>query len=193
MMPITYTNRMGKSYALRQSTTKKGNTRYYFSTKESGDPVETMPEGYEIYEHPNGQVFLRREQPQVITDEELEIVRRGIEREAAVDHYILDVKDKAIIVYTADQAPDSMVDTFRGLGVSSNLRETLASTLSYTAMMRFTLEDEEKRAFLAERYCFRGRIDDWIPLDAPAPLAQQVEQFVYHLGRDSFYELHLGF
>jgi len=30
----------------------------------------------------------------------------------------------------------------------------------YTALLRFTLEDTEKRLFRVERWCFRGSIDD---------------------------------
>jgi hypothetical protein len=32
-------------------------------------------------------------------------------------------------------------------------------------MMQFILDDKEERLFTAQRYCFRGSIDDWIDID----------------------------
>jgi hypothetical protein len=34
-----------------------------------------------------------------------------------------------------------------------------AADQNYTAMLRFFLEDKEKRIFSVERFCFRGRSD----------------------------------
>jgi predicted O-methyltransferase YrrM len=60
---------------------------------------------------------------------------------------------------------------------------------SYMAMLRFTLIDRKTRVFVAERFCFRGSVDDWIPIAGPGTLAAHVRRFVKHLGRESFYEL----
>ncbi len=49
--------------------------------------------------------------------------------------------------------------------------------------------DRETRAFATERFCFRGSVDDWIHIGGPGPLAEQVEKYVKHLGRESMYEL----
>jgi hypothetical protein len=37
-----------------------------------------MPDGFEIYENPNAQVFIRKIPPQFITDDEKAIVEDGI-------------------------------------------------------------------------------------------------------------------
>jgi len=60
---------------------------------------------------------------------------------------------------------------------------------TYAAMMRFRLLDEEKRMFQTERFCFRGGVDDWIPIGPEGPLGFLVAKFVKHLGRESFFEL----
>jgi hypothetical protein len=60
----------------------------------------------------------------------------------------------------------------------------------YTAMLRFTLIDKEARIFVAERFCFRGSVDDWIPIAGPNTLAAHVRKFVKHLGQESFYDLY---
>ncbi|MDD2456587.1 MAG: hypothetical protein PHE10_09700, partial [Kiritimatiellae bacterium] len=72
---------------------------------------------------------------------------------------------------------------FRGRDLSPEERQQHAS---YQAVMRFSLVDRETRAFTVERYCFRGRIDDWIWLDGPGALAGLARKYVKHLGQDSF-------
>ena len=62
-MPVTHTNRKAKTYYLHQGTTKTGNPKYFFALRDEGELVETIPPGYEIYENPNAQVFLRRKWP----------------------------------------------------------------------------------------------------------------------------------
>jgi hypothetical protein len=42
-----------------------------FAMKSEGQLADRIPEGFEIYENPNAQVFLRRIPPKIITDEEL--------------------------------------------------------------------------------------------------------------------------
>ena len=50
--------------------------------------------------------------------------------------------------------------------------------------------DPAERLFAAERWCFRGSIDDWIPMiGRAAPLPDMVRTYVQHLGKDSFYDL----
>ena len=36
--------------------------------------------------------------------------------------------------------------------------------------MRFVLEDKKQRIFIAERFCFKGSIDDWIDIGGPDSL-----------------------
>src|SRR2546428_3253838 len=83
-VPITHTNAKGKTYYLHQGTTKTGKPRYYFSMDSGGPLTNTLPEGFEIYENPNAQVFLRRIPPQVITDEERQVIEDGMRKYAGV-------------------------------------------------------------------------------------------------------------
>jgi hypothetical protein len=59
-VPITHTNAKGQTFALYQGTTKTGKPRYYFAMQSEGTLAKAIPAGYEIYENPNAQVFLRR-------------------------------------------------------------------------------------------------------------------------------------
>ena len=58
-MAIEYINRKGDTYYLHERKTKTGKPKYHFSMKKDGELVESIPHGYEIYENPNAQVFLR--------------------------------------------------------------------------------------------------------------------------------------
>src|SRR5215469_12297269 len=94
-VPITYTNAKGKTYYLHQGTTKTGKPKYYFSMESKGTLAESIPEGFEIYENPNAQVFLRRTPPKIITDEERQVVEDGMRTYADVQDYKIDVRGNA--------------------------------------------------------------------------------------------------
>jgi hypothetical protein len=68
LMPIQHINRRRQTYYLHERKTKTGTPNYFFSMKSEGSLVEEIPEGYEIYENPNAQVFMRKIQPQIISD-----------------------------------------------------------------------------------------------------------------------------
>lgn len=61
-MPITYTNRLGKTYYLCVQQ-QEGQTHYFFSQKAEYERVRAMPKGYRIYEHDDGMVTLRKVRP----------------------------------------------------------------------------------------------------------------------------------
>jgi hypothetical protein len=64
----------------------------------------------------------------------------------------------------------------------------MTANQNYTAMLRFRLVDKEQRTFTAERFCFRGSIDDWIFLDGPDTLEKLLKRYVKLLGTDSFFD-----
>jgi len=167
-MPVTYVNRKRDTYCLHVGTTKTGKPRYWFSTKADGDLVNAIPEGYEVYENPDAQVFLRKIVPQFVTPEEVAVVKQGLDRYAPDQHCLLDVRKADIIVYHSKRG---------------NL---------YQKMLRFTLDDKKDRTFRVQRWCFRGSIDGWIDRwmsGGFGELPVLVQTFCPHLGRDSFYDL----
>jgi hypothetical protein len=60
---IEYTNRRGQVYYLYQGVTKTGKPKYYFSMSLKEEGITAIPDGYEIYENPNAQIFLRKKEP----------------------------------------------------------------------------------------------------------------------------------
>jgi hypothetical protein len=187
---VEYTNRKGKTYYLHAGKTKKGNPRYHFSMEAPGELVKEIPEGYEIYENPNAQVFLRKIQPKEILDEEMAILEKELRSHAKPTKYIIDTKAKVISIFWTDQSGPKMGDLSSFFGMA-RMEESYESHAYFTPIFRFTLVDPKERLFIAERFCFRGSIDDWMHLldGGPDSLQTLVTRYVKNLGEDSFYEL----
>ncbi|MEI8244002.1 MAG: hypothetical protein WCI17_12090, partial [bacterium] len=99
--------------------------------------------------------------------------------------YRAEVKKDIIAVYQADSAEGH--DLFAELCGRRHLSEQeKLKRVTYTAVLRFTLVDKNPRVFGTERFCFRGSIDDWIPLGKIGTLASLASQFIRHLGQESF-------
>jgi hypothetical protein len=192
-MPITYTNAKEQTYFLHRACTKLGKPKYYFSRKRDGPLADSIPEGFEIYENPNAQVFLRRIPPKLITDEERQIVADGMRTYASVQDYKIEVKGTAIVIYPADQDRDTLARIFRDYGSSpeerARIMKVLRQNLHYSPMLQFILVDEQRRLFSAQRFCFRGAIEDWIGLGSLDTLTTLVRRYVKHLGKESYFEL----
>jgi hypothetical protein len=185
-MPLTHVNRKRDTYYLHVGKTKAGKPKYWFAKSTAGDLVESMPEGYEIYENPDAQVFLRKIVPQLVTPAEVAVVQEGVKRYAPGKNCIVDVQKDHIVVHHAERGA---LDLERfGFGV----RELPVSYRNYMKVMRFRLVDEKDRTYRVQRWCFRGSIDRWIDLwesGSEGKLSDLVKRFCPHIGQESFYEL----
>jgi hypothetical protein len=101
-MVVTYVNRKQQTYFLHGGKTKTGKSKFFFSKDSEGDVLDAIPEGYEVYENPNAQVFLRKKTPQVITDAEVRVVKAGLQRHAKYGNCIVDVKKEHIVVHESE-------------------------------------------------------------------------------------------
>ncbi len=187
-MAITYTSRTGKTYYLHTGPKRGGGIQYYFSSKATGTLAEHLPKGFEVYESVNGQVYLRRQQPKLIRDSEVDCVRRRIASPRGVHRYKIEVRGNVLTVHESSSdfgflrefaAPFALPRT-------DDLAERFAH---YQPVLRFALVDADQRLFASERYCFRGSVDDWISIGLPGKLEKLAGQFLKHLGQESFYEL----
>ncbi len=188
---IKYINFRGDTYYLHQGKTRTGKPKYFFSMKKDGALAREIPDGYEIYENPNGQVFLRKTQTRIFTDEEINIVEKGIKNFAKLKIFKTDTKKNQIIIYLPDQDIGALKEIFSDylLPNDPRLEQSLRRSLTFSPMMRFILVDERDRIFQVERMCFLGSIDDWIFLDSDNNLKRLVKQYCSHLGKESFFDL----
>ncbi len=114
-MPITYTNRKGRTYYLCQGVTKTGKPRYYFATTAEENRVERVPEGYVISESVNGVVSLAKERPLLILEREVTTVKNAIQKHPRAKSYRVSVKSDRIEIY--EHVGTDPGDLFAGLQV----------------------------------------------------------------------------
>ena len=190
-MSITYTNAKGRVYYLHKGQTTAGKERYYFSMNTEGSICTSIPEGYEIYEHPNAQVFLRKIPDRIILDEEKDVVESGMRIFSSLKTYKIDIRKNTIQIYTPNQdinALESILKTISPLAAIA--KQAINDAVNYSPDMQFILTDKEKRIFVAQRYCYLGGIDDWIHIGSPDSLGALVKKYVKHLGKESFFDLY---
>ncbi len=190
IMNVCHTARDGTIYYLHVGKTRKGNPTYFFSTKAKGDLADSLPAGYEVYENIRGQVFLRRPPAKIFTDQEIGQTRQALNNHAEEWRYKIEIKKNAIIIHEASDSFAALEQIATPWKSRQELREYAIRHANYMAVMRFVLVDAEKRLFLAERFCFRGSVDDWIDIGGGlGQLPMLLKKFVRHLGHESIYDL----
>jgi hypothetical protein len=189
---MAYVNRRGNVYYVFQGLTKTGKPKYYVSLKaksDAGQQIDSLPDDFELYEDPtDARVSVRKKQPSDIHDFELEFVR---DRVSAVQNLIARVviQGRSLVIYESSDFGhfDSMS---KQMGVLAKFaKQQMQSACHMSPAFRFKLVRKEERIFEAERFCFRGAIDDWISLHHKGPLDELCQSYLKHLGKESFYEL----
>ena len=195
-MEITYKNRKDDTYYLHEGKTKIGNPKYFFSKKIKGILPDRIPDGYEIYENIDAQVFLRKIQPKIITDEEVNTVKSHLEKCTHIPHWQVEVKKNTIIVYTSDDNEKSIVNecsnVFGGLfsPIKKDLLErALKRNIHYMPMLKFTLVDKTNRTFDLDRQYFRGE-GGWMKIDYEKSLNELAKKYSPYLNTEKFFELY---
>ncbi len=195
-MPVTYTNRKGFTYFLCQGVTKTGKPRYYFAREQKGEPVDEIPQGYQIQESVNAIVSLAKERPRLILPDEAASVEAALKRHPQGRNYRSTVKNKQIIVYEGIGGGVAGLREIlnhigiKDVGVEDRLQATLDRYTQFTPVMRFILDDQETRQYYAERWCYRGSIDDWIYAGHSGKISELAKKLIPALGTDDFYELY---
>ena len=194
-MSVTYTNRKGITYTLCQGVTKTGKPRYAFARDPKGKRVvEAIPEGWEISESVNGVVSLVRERVQKLLPGEIAAVEEAVRRHPKARNYRINVRPDRIEVYeSVGPDVDGLLSDLQGLGFplkakKADLRAVLERSAQFTPVLRFILEDEETRAYRAERWCYSGSIDGWLFITTGS-VEQMARRMIPALGTDEFFEL----
>ena len=151
--------------------------------------VDSVPDGYEIYEDANARVYVRKIRPRIFTDEEISLVENGVRRYSALSDFRIQLKDNNIIVFEPGQDDDWITGISKFLAPFQIERAVRAikKNMSYSQVMRFVLVDRNSRTFDVERWWFTE--DEWMYLDSADDLAELVRKYCRHLGRESLYDL----
>ena len=194
-MNLEYTNRRGDRYYVLQGRTKTGKPTYYCARKPDGIGVAELPPDFEIYEHPESAlVSVRKIRPTRLLPCETEFLDEQVRKLAGIEHFIIGSEGDSLVVYVCDRNPDDVNKALERLcgplgAHSDGNRQWVLQHTHYSPMYRFTLTDENERWFSLERWCYRGRIDGWIPLSAGRTLDELAADFLPHLGQESFFDL----
>lgn len=190
-----YVNRYGDAYYLQCKTGGAGKFKYSFARKLTGSPAKNLPEGYEVRENPeSGQVTLRKAKPSAVHPEEKRLLEDIIRKQKPDLLFIVDVQDRALVVYTSDMDADARVDLLSQMvpmdaQTARSLKADMITNATYHKMMQFTLINADRRLFNMDRWHFSGSIDNWYFIEGDQPLATLAEKYVRHLGEESFFEL----
>ena len=170
-MSVQYTNRKRVSYYLHEDTEKSGEARYFFSDSLDGKLVDVVPEGFEIYEDPNGRVFLRKVRPAHIWNTEKQLVDQYIHKLPTSRRYVVDVWGNDMTVFQSNEDIDVLKEVFHGASVNGlTVEEAIEYTVSFTPVFRFVLQNPEKRTFILKRYTFPGCAEMWRQVGGPDSL-----------------------
>src|SRR6266568_3420244 len=102
-MAFAYTTRRGKTYYLHTGPKRGGGIQHYVSTDPKGPVADAIPEDFEIYETPNGQVYLRKKKPVRIQPAEFALVENELHRRQTSQHcYLAEVSDEEIIIHEGE-------------------------------------------------------------------------------------------
>lgn len=215
---LSYTNCKGVTYYVHRQSSDANRCRYT-ARRTSDGALEALPEGYEIVENVHGQVSVRRRRPRKLTAEEQRSVREALDahgldryRFEVKDKTIFLCEpsmEEAFPEEFAQRSLGMIFDLPGGIGQQleasmreelgdeafeklmqehvERTREKIAATCDYQAVLKLTLRDERERRFTIARMVFRGE-GGWYELDA-GPLAELLNTYVPHLGKDSFFEL----
>jgi hypothetical protein len=190
---MTYVNRKGDVYNIFQGVTKTGKPKYYVSLKtksEAGQQIDSLPDDFELFEDPiDARVSVRKKKPSIIHDFELAFVQGRVGREARNVMARVKIQGRSIVVYVSPKTGrfDSFSERMGGLLDLTILK--LQSSGPMSPAFRFKLIEKQERIFEAQRFCFRGSVDDWISLHDYGQLDELCQRYLKHMGEESFYEL----
>jgi hypothetical protein len=185
---IQYVNRKKQTYFVKVMPAKNGGKKYS-TVKDPSKCIDSellseMPDGFEFYETPeDARVFFRKKIHSSITEVEMSILDKVMSKHKSVKHYLL-TKEKDAICISIGSFDE---EVFKILNVAPNAA-WIAAHQSYEKRMRFV---KEEGTFEVQRFCYRGSVDDWIPIDYGDNLQKLARQYCPHLGEDSYFDLHL--
>ncbi|MCZ7557789.1 MAG: hypothetical protein M5R41_15430 [Bacteroidia bacterium] len=160
-MPFQYITVKGDVYHLTQSFNARGTRLYHLVKNKKGPYLDAMPEGYEIFEDPNGTVTLRKDGPKLISDEELQLVIDGMQRYSAQPKFLCDRHKKTITIYTCFEMDAAFLAKRLKLGpVETLLLESRYREFQpfYDPEMCFALVHSKERLFSPQRLFINSRL-----------------------------------
>ncbi len=141
--------------------------------------VVDTPKGRYQVEWDDSLVFLRRKTASIIREDEFAMIQSSLDRIRGKSRFKAEIKKNMIVIHQADES-SGLAELLPPWFDAAKVEELKAKHASYQPVMRFVLEQKEKRLFRPERFCFRGSVDDWIVLGLPTSLKNLSAEFLKH-------------
>lgn len=184
---VQYTNAKGNVYFVHSVDGKRGK-RFVCSQKESAEDLTSLPDGFEFYENPNGQVSCRRKSVSLIEPEEMALASRLVPKLAAPDLVKCELKKKEIVIHSHAGFPD-LGSFMPYLNKSEHeVTSVFAKFVRYQAVLKFELTNPHTREFAVYRMTWRGNCD-WTYLSSGS-LSELIAEYAPHIEKESFFELY---
>ncbi len=192
-MALQFINRQGKCYYIKSKPTKKGNTTYFMTKKEDEDCLEILPEGYEVFEKPDTCIiFIRQKKKSKFGERELQFIEKELKKNETIDDFRLEITGNTIKIFVAGKEDnDRLFELWdRPFYSGEKIKELRKRFMRFEERMRILKRSiGEANEYEFQRYCFRGSIDDWISIDGGENIQELAKENIYHLGKDSYYDL----
>ena len=193
-MAITYTNRKDRTYTLCRKLTKNGKFRYNFYSKPIGEPIDHIPEGYEIVESVNGRVSLSKILPRLLLDEEIKIVESTLEKHPRSRRYCTEVKSNRITIYEQLKPDFDLISKSASDDMGFTESEIIKlyqfmdakDTGEYVPVLKFVLRDSKQRLFVAYRMSLLTQKEEWISISIQKSIKELANTIIPRLGAIEF-------
>jgi uncharacterized protein (DUF488 family) len=186
-MALTFKNLLGEPYYVKEKATKTGKTTYFLTKKLDEACLNKLPIEYEVFEkYDTRLLYIRKAQPTQFSKEEIKVIEKELKKNKAITDFKLDCHGNEIKIYVAEDNESSELSALMRL-----LGGGIMNFKNYEERMKIKIDGvNENKSYEFMRYCFRGSVDDWIPIGRGANLQKLAQMILIHLGEDSYYELH---
>jgi len=196
IMAKEFKNTRGKIYYIKSRMTKKGNTTYFMTVKLDKDCLNSVPEGYQVFEKYDMQtLYVRKKIASKFSKEDIAFIEKELKSNTDIESYKLDVHGEEIKIYIVEK--EAGRDSFIENSIASFSFDKVKATLFKSVLLRYEERlkiqvkgKKEDKEFLVLRYCYRGSVDDWIVIDAGENLQELAKRTIVHLGKESYFELY---
>lgn len=187
-MSVQYTNRKGKIYFLHEGITKKGNLKYTLSQSKGG-ALNIIPEGYEIYENPNAQVFLRRIQPKLIKKAEEILVKEKLIKLIEQKYCKLTIEKKTITIYLADQDVEKIREIWKNTprAQKEGVEVLIDQEITYSPVIQLVLQSQKERLFVVKIVDYEEGNRMWEIVNTPDRLEYLVPIIIEEIDIETYY------
>ena len=179
-MIVSYRNRKGDIYYLHRTVTSRGKLRYYFAKYPKANPVYRVPDGYEIYEHPNGQVFLRKKGPNAFSRNQIIGIRKFCDRFLGPSNYILNIHGNTLVIYIATIRTEEQEGTLViAVRHSRTEIDSFIPTDIYAPVFRLSQSMQRgRKKYTIEKYYEDELPKRWVVMESSIDLAALVKRYL---------------